>query len=277
MGENGINLEQGVDFSQISKDIGPKEAEKMLSFADIYPEEEIRGDMATVWRAEAYFREHNKMLGINKMEEKFGDNLEYIIDKSAEQNDWFGENSFLTKTIKYDDYVNRVDFVLEYDISDGGEEPKRLALIVDCTSSTEKVKRKILTNLTSMELGKTRVKYFESQVDDFRGEIVCIPVVIGLDGEHVWQLLENIKDHRFLEKSPAQILFLEEIRAQLRFYRLALSDKKGDFSQALQKIESVQKIIGGVLDQKDELLTSEKTIEYLNSDGVCREILAIVK
>lgn len=276
MSESGVNLEQGSDFDQISKDIGTIETKKMMSFVGIYSEEEIKEDMAKVWEAEKYFQKRNQMWGINKMGEKFGDNLEYVIDKSAEQNYWFGENSFVTKTLKYDDYINRVDFVLEYDMSESGENPQRVAIMVDCTSSREKIDRKISTNITSMELGKTRVKYFESQVDSFRGEVVCIPVVIGLDGKHVEQLLDNVKNNHYLERSPAQVVFLEEIKMQLRLYRQILSSKKGNYSNTLEKIENIQKIIGGVIGQKMSLANSEGTKDYLATDDVCQEMLLVI-
>lgn len=276
MSESGVNLEQGFDFDQISKDIGTIETKKMMSFVGIYSEEEIKEDVVKVWEAEKYFQKRNQMWGINKMGEKFGDNLEYVIDKSAEQNYWFGENSFVTKTLKYDDYINRVDFVLEYDMSEFDENPQRVAIMVDCTSSREKINRKISTNITSMELGKTRVKYFESQVDSFRGEVVCIPVVIGLDGKHVEQLLDNVKNNHYLERSPAQVVFLEEIKMQLRLYRQILSSKKGNYSNTLEKIENIQKIIGGVIDQKTSLANLEETKDYLATDDVCQEMMLVI-
>lgn len=275
MSESGIYLERQAD--QINQEIGNKEVEEMLSFVGVYPKDEIRRDIKKVWEAERHFREKNQMLGANKMGEKFGDNMEFLLDKCGEQNNWFGENSFISKTLKYDDYFNGVDFVLEYDLSELNNSPQRVAIMVDCTSSREKIDKKISNNLRSMELGKTRVKYFESQVDSFKGEVVCVPVVIGLNEEHINQLMDNIGNNNYLANSSAQVVFLEEIRMQLRLYRQFLSTKKSDFFKTLLEIEAIQKIIGGVVVEKQELVNLSETKEYMLDDDVCRETLLIVE
>ncbi len=270
MAENNIGIENGLSNRGETRGV---DVDRMLSFTGIYPRSQIEEDILSVQAAEKRFKRDNNMRGKNEMGEKTGDNLEFVIDRCAEQNNWFGENSFLTRTLKYDDYFNGVDFVLEYDTDENG--PKRLALMVDCTMSQDNMDKKISRNLSI--LGQTRIKYFESQIDGSKGEIFCVPVVIGLDENSVFELLDNLKNNHYLENSPAQIAFLEEIRMQLRLYRHVLSNKIGGNTNVSWEVEDIQRTISAVLNEKEGLAKADNTRKYIAKDKVFQQMELVVE
>jgi hypothetical protein len=113
--------------------------------------------------------------------------------------------------------------------------------------ASTKMRRNIESVIGRNDRKPTRVKYFKSRINNHKGPLeAVIPVVIGLEGKNCNELfdlmaqiikLENQKDRnetqnnileerkRNLAKHPAQKIFIEEIKAQLVFYRELVSEQ----------------------------------------------------
>lgn len=252
-----------------SRDRIKSEFKIMEGFASdrTYSEGEVRRDMLKVVEVENNLYRNNTLKGINKFGDKDGDNLEYLIDEKSELNNWFGDNSYIQGTLLFDDLINGVDAVLEYDTGD--ESSKKVALVVDCAvgKSIVNISNKVKKNIDSLTHGKTRVKYFESQVDSYKGELRCIPVVVGIDSFHTDELMDNEDNNHFLENSPAQIVFLNEIKMQLDMYLKILKEKKGGYyNEDISEIKKIKEIINDTLEEKSDLVSKDSTKKYLNKD-----------
>lgn len=234
------------------------------TFRDIYSKEQIERDEQRCEYLKRSYAEKNKVLGKEAVfAATRSDALETIVVNQAEMNNWFGENSFLIRTSEYDDYNNHVDAVLEFAIE--GKESQRLALAIDSTSASSRnndvINRKIERNIEDVKYDRTTVKYFESQVDNFRGRLrTVLPVVVGLDERNSDDLislsatiikleaqkisgnarLAQIKKE--MEKHPAQLLFLEEIKQQLEMYH-GLEIYKNN-NQLLSILETIKEVMG---------------------------------
>jgi hypothetical protein len=211
------------------------------TFEDIYGDE-VYSDQDTVKKIKIGFENKYNLEGLpDEDRDKIlfahqrADALEVVVSDYGELYCWFGKNCFLQRTSEYDDFVNGVDMVLEYDYYANGQ-AQRFALVLDASMKTneEAISRKITRNINKLKENQMRLKYFESKVDDFKGELTGIlPVVIGIGGRasddlmtsvsQILKLEENGIDSSEqklrLEKNPAQLLFLNEIRIQLEMYQ----------------------------------------------------------
>lgn len=213
--------------------------------------------------------------------------LEIIIADQAELNNWFGEQSLITRTTEFDDLANGVDSVVEFDL--GEDVPERLALAIDASTSAspdviaEKMKKRF-EKVVSGDLAE--VKYFRSQIDDAVGPIAAIPVVIGLDRMHADELTADfaqmikleqtrkaaaekgsreveertraaIKEKKLaMAKHPGQILFHKQMLAQFDMY-----EKSNPPADIREKIRALQTLINEVLIQKEDEGIESKTLE----------------
>ena len=168
-------------------------------FADVFSAEDIQKDKQTLSRVKTRIEEdldHLDSAEIEKVKEgkRRGEALEVIVGDQVELNDWFGPNALLTRTSEYDDVMNGIDAVAEFDF---GEErkPERLALGVDASMRADVVmiERKITRNIEKVtgQREPAEVRYFESQILDaaghpsVKGRLEAVgPVVIGLVGEY---------------------------------------------------------------------------------------------
>lgn len=211
------------------------------TFKDIYGDE-VNIDQDTVKKIKISFSNKDWLEDLPKEDEnrilfahQRSDALEVVISDYGELYCWFGENCFLQRTSEYDDFVNNVDMVLEYDYYEDGK-PQRFALVLDTSMRTteEKIGKKINRNIDKVKNGQMRLKYFESQIDGFKGELTeILPVVVGVGGKtaddlmtSVSQILKledngiNSSEHKLkLAQHPAQLLLLNEIKIQLEMYQ----------------------------------------------------------
>lgn len=246
-----------------------------------YTERDIEGDISRVVDKERYFLRKNAEDKVNRFGEKGGDPLEKIITEYAYDNEWFDLCS-IKKTLRYDDYFNKVDFVLEFPLEVESESsPSRIALMVDCTqksdlgSQNSRLEDKVRSNIIRVSTSNTWVKYFESdqfeedngEMSCYKGGIYCVPVVIGIDRQHVEDFWAS--DKSGLDRSPIQIAFLEEIRMQLQKYISVLSgDEMRDVSERIERIKTVERKISEILLAKDDLANDTRVRQYISNDGV---------
>jgi len=239
-------------------------------FVELYGQENVERDKALVIKKNRGYQERdetNKKLAEYK---KWAIILEGMIFENAELSNWFGDNASTNKTSRYDDIVNGVDMVMEFDLDDGAS---HLALGVDVTFSPwmeEKLQR-IKDEINKNQLAK--IKYFQSENLGFKGQLEAPRVVIGIDIDTVKKTSEtwiDPKQKKEMAKHEIQLLIIEEIRMQLEAFRNYAEKMKKDqalinrYNRSLGIIEKIQR------ERRQELPNS--VIEYSNNDQVFRSM-----
>ena len=264
-------------------------------FGDIYSPEEIKRDIDTVEKFEARFEERRERATIPGRErdesaDVRSEAMECSIAYHGEMSEWFGEGAYMIRTTRYDNIVNGEDLVWE-------REGARLALGIDTTTARSEtiVGKKITRNIEKLRRGKAEIKYFQSMTDPkVRGDLKSIiPVVIGLDSENTEHFLDSlfafivlgkldkrteIQDVKYkilkreISESPAQMVFLEEIIAQLNMYQEVLSHELS--ADILQEITCARQAIIEILSGKVASGLSKKEFQGDKTLGmislVCR-------
>jgi hypothetical protein len=164
-------------------------------FVKLYGEETVKRDLANVKRLEAIFAAESTP--DQETNYKCAVVLEVISDEAMELYNWLGQDIYVVKTSKHDDFNNQTDSVIEQVIEgqEGGVSGKKkithTAVSVDVTSSTH-LEKKIAGILASIESGKlTDVKYYRSGKGDYIGPLRTIPkFVVGVDRESIRGLAE---------------------------------------------------------------------------------------
>jgi len=260
-------------------------------FAGYFTEDEIKQDTVRIENIKNSFLKKNSSLGLENQKiidysKMKGEALEIIIADQIENSDWFGDDSLFFKTTEYDDFVNGVDAVVEFNIEEGNQ---RIALSIDSTSSTgsDIIKHKIDRNISKILNNKVEVKYYESPILDtdkaFTGTLKdIIPVVIGLESTNTSHLvasfnrfiqLESLVDdtklannlrvtyrkefnslRREIEKDPCQIVFLKEIKYQLEMYsRILTKENNPNINVKVSDVKKIATIIDNILVEKKEI------------------------
>ena len=279
-------------------------------FSNIFSPEEILKDEKTIEFIKKGFELKRDQLSVSDRENlyhshKRSEALEVIIGDQIELSDWFGENSLFFRTTEYDDFVNKVDAVVEFDI---GDNPEKLALSIDSTSRTEtsKIESKVKTNIAKLLNNSLEVKYFESQINDFKGSLKnIIPVVIGLGAINTNELINNFGNllrqsqkrddqslpsnervsarqripqiQRDIANDPVQIIFLKEIKSQLEMYKsILIRENNPNILVKEANVDSLYKIIEDVLNEKKSIEQSPK-MPILEKDDVFNLISYVSK
>lgn len=237
-----------------------------IDFADVYPKAEISRDRQVIETLKAKFEkdlDHLSPEEIKRVEagKKMSEALEAIIVEEGETFNWFGKDTLVIRTTEYDDVVNGVDAVLEFEPSENDspdERVRRLALAIDASMSPEhfSVQRKISRH--SEHLTRKRppleIKYFNSAADNYKGKLTrVVPVVVGIEGKNTDELIDLFAQLTKLgnapkqnqtamslykekiqeaENHPVQVIFLREIQEQLIYYLRLLElfqDSEADF------------------------------------------------
>lgn len=254
-----------------------------------YQNEEVKKDIELISKIRSRFQAQNARLAesdeeIGRMEarDKRSQATEKIVTYQGEESEWFGHEAFLIKTTEYDDFVNGVDIVLEFNLENPEEigledSVHRVALAIDATSSQvlSQVEEKI-SNCVKKIRGETKseVKYFISQVDtDFQQPLErVVPVVVGLDAKNSNKMINLVgrlislgsKKERSeqeqreyqarqaaIAEHPIQAVFLEEILFQLDLYERILR-QEGINRDLYQQIIQLQRIFENILAKKKE-------------------------
>jgi len=270
-------------------------------FTDIFSDESINRDLAMVERFEEKFEnqlEHLSRADIEKIHdgEKRSEILEIIIASDGERYQWMGKNTRSNLTSRFDDIVNGVDVIYEFmgDNEVANEDNiDRIALGIDASRNSDvyALEKKLEKNVKKiMNLDKQKlpeVKYFQSAINkDFRGKLTTIiPVIIGLDSDHVNELMqlcavartlsdpkvfENLKNLDLdpekrqtklteqLLKHPAQVVFYRQVVTQLNYYLKLLKDKN-DPNSELHRNE-----INSILNKVQKIKEEKKDISITN-------------
>jgi len=241
-------------------------------FIEPYGQATIDADLAEVERLESLFNARDTRE--SKEQKKVADIFEAIVLWNGEQSNWLGENAVTVKTSRYDDYVNGVDAVIEFQ----GNEPRMasyLGIAADVTFSTDTTKKfdRLKNQIDKGELAK--VKYFHSEHMNIHGQLSKLPaVILGMDKSTVLELAELQAEKKFKELGShrAQIMMLEQMRAQFTTYS-KYADRIG--KQDLGDIYRDRlKIVEGLLEEKSDLANK---VKYEINDEVHSSIMSFMK
>lgn len=243
----------------------PKYSLQETDFIPAYGQENVAADIAVVKDLKAKFDARDTPE--KKKLKRIADIFEAIVLTQSESRKWFGDASTL-KTSTYDDYINKVDMIAEWFTPSEGS--RVLALAVDVTFSTESIQEKLRAIKAEIDSGALgSIKYFKDKRGDFMGIRNNVPrIVVGVS-ESVIEELADLwvrEEHKALDEHPIQILFLDEMLAQLTFmHDYAL--KRGNTAAVLaykQVLETVRPIHEKKLDLRKRTLSR---------DGVAAEIV----
>lgn len=139
-------------------------------FIDLYGEINVERDLQTVAQIEAGFE--------NDETKQIAEILEVIIYEHAELSNWLGQNTETIRPSRYDDLVNGVDLIAQFNDENS---TKHLALGIDITFGSQSMRKKFNRIRNEIHDDKlAEVKYFESH--GFKGSLKQLPrVVIGVE------------------------------------------------------------------------------------------------
>lgn len=187
-------------------------------FVEVYGEDVVKADLAEVERLKGKFghQEHGPSAEVQKLAKI----LEAIIHHQIEVNDWFGENVNTIKPTDYDDFINKIDEIVEFEEADSAT---YMGLAIDATTSadTSKKLKQIKDEIDRGQLPK--IKYFESEHLHIKGQKANLPrVVVEIHPATIHKLMELWigGKNKQLAEHPVQLQILNEIYLQLETFEV---------------------------------------------------------
>lgn len=244
----------------------------MSDFVDLYSSKNVESDLAYVKLLESKFEEENSPE--EKERKRLAQILEAIVFEHGEQSDWFGSEATTIKASSFDDYVNGVDMITEFD--EGQNRSSHAAFAVDITFSRSAAKKfeKIREKIDSGELAK--VKYFQSKNIPFRGELLRVPItVVNAHPETVKRLaklwIEN--DYKALANHWIQFQLLEELVEQCQIFA-DYADKVGQ-PQVAQSYRHIGEITKKIVERKNQTVkdTGQRDNNFYKTLNDLKEVL----
>lgn len=238
---------------------------KLETFTRTYDKDTLARDAQEVQRLEGMFEQSPSKI--------HADILEAIVCEQGELSNWFGPESQIIKTSRFDDYLNKIDMVIETkEEGQGVSRFSHLALGVDVTFGSKDLYKKfsaIRANIDKGTLGE--VKYFYSDRQRIAKPLSKIPqIVIGVAIERVKELglLWMNRKNKELSEHPVQVTILEEAALQLDAF-VAYARKNGG-----EETARVAPILEKELQKIRELLEEKKErgLVGLKDDKVFEEI-----
>ncbi|MFB6182378.1 MAG: hypothetical protein ABEJ24_05795 [Candidatus Magasanikbacteria bacterium] len=266
--------------------LSEQEAKKGVEYISTREEREFFSDMEE-FKQDDDFKKNDREIErdrrhVEDLEEQFESNfredmLEGLMIEDLQMQNWFGEGVEVFPTLKYDDYTNQVDLVLEWEDE---EEVTRLAVDVTAGMTADTLLDKlgrdedegILKGLTTPENRDgnpsymSQVKYYETfdGLDSERFSLNQVPkVVLALDKKGVRHLMEDLysknEEGDFelnrdkAETHPAQMILLKEAKNQL--HQQLVVALEGLPSIVLENMDSQQEeaLIEADLEQEESL------------------------
>jgi len=223
----------------------------MESFSDLYGQEVVTADLEYVERMEEKFS--NPLDSQSRILKEKAEVLEAIISREADQNMWFGENSAIILTSKFDDIKNGIDAVIEFEKEEG---ISTLGLAVDVTFGNAVGKKMDKIEQSIREGKKTSVKYFESELGDFRGELRNIAkVIVGVDGRTEAELENFFAERKGSDfaNHQVQLQILEEIIIQCEYFKSIAEEVRRE--NVFKSYDRALKIISKLLEERKEVVS----------------------
>jgi hypothetical protein len=187
-----------------------------LAFTPPYDTADVLRDIAKAHDLERKFNAEER---VHKL---YADAFEGVIYENIELQDWLGRSARTIKTSQYDDYVNGVDLMVEFEHDD--RFVSHLGLGVDVTFGTASMEKKFARIREEIAAGKLgTVKYFASEQSPHKGMYQNLPrVIVGVERDHVVELAARWMDPRLragLKDHPVQAILIDEIAAELEYFR----------------------------------------------------------
>lgn len=232
-------------------------------FIHPYGEQSVMRDLATVERLRTKFETTDP-------HKKYADVLESILYEHIEQSNWFGESATTIKTSHYDDIINGIDLIVEFE--EASKSLSHLGLAVDITFGTTSMQKKFQTIRSEIEAGTlAEVKYFESERSPHKGLYQKLPrVVIGAEREHVIKLAAmwlDPKRKKEFSDHPIQKVILTEISTQLQqFKEYAASVNRQELVPIFDRqLGIIRKILSSKSRISTEDYKEDKVVEAIRS------------
>lgn len=196
--------------------------------------------------------------------------------------DWLANKAEAFFTAEPDDYLRKVDCVVEFKPTQE-ERPEYLGLGIDVTFSSDEqnIKNK-LEHIWSKDIKKeSRTELMYVETDHHKGSLLVSRVVLAAQKETVFELarLYKNKDTEGLNNHPYLASLLFQIKTQLESYILYSRSKNVSPSY----IRSLEKTLGtfyAIVDEKEDFLTTyaqehlQKDTSYAQIKSFCDEKLA---
>jgi hypothetical protein len=203
---------------------------------------------------------------------KYADVMEGLIYRQISQSGWFGEKAMPIKTSLYDDYINGVDLMVEFE--EESRAKRHLGLAVDVTFSadanTGTLDKKFDRMKKEIDEGHlAEVRYFKSK--NRRMIFENLPrVVVGMERTRVMELATlwlNEDRHEELKNHPVQRMILEQVYAQL--VGLARYAEVQGQAEVAEILRDEIPVIREILEEKKRILLGD-----IKFDQVHRQIMS---
>ena len=148
-----------------------------------------------------------------------GELFEALMLWNGEQNGWLGWDARVLKTSKFDDYVNGIDLIVEFQKEEVEKNILGLALDVTFSSHPDNVTKKFSRILTQLERGHLMpLKYYEGEG---RGDHEVAEAIVAVSRDsvrEVGRLTWEEKKHKTVSEHPIQLRILTQIVEQMDIY-----------------------------------------------------------
>ena len=239
--------ERAQEVFRVNPPLDPKDFKGVPGYTD----EEIDADIKNVHDKERRFnKEHTPA---QKEQKKFAKMLEAMLNELIELHDWLGPYAETITTSDYDDIVNGVDMVVEFQ-DEEKKSASHLALAIDVTFASDIGKKIDRIKEEIRNGGLSRIKYFASEFLEHPGELVDIPrVIIGADVDTIKNLgtLWLAEDKKALAVHEMQKVVLEEVRIQLEVF--AKYARAKNQKRVAETYEETLQIVQEILQNKEDI------------------------
>ncbi|MCF7816000.1 MAG: hypothetical protein K9M10_03880 [Candidatus Pacebacteria bacterium] len=258
-GEHPVIIETYIKAREMIKDdaIDPR------NFTNLYGSENVERDLAEVESLKKRFKYDET--------QKASDVFEALVYEQIELSDWLGPNVETVRTSEFDDIVNGIDLIAEFNSEDNTS--SHLALGVDITFGSGCIEKKF--NRIKKEIENDNLataKYFESH--NFKGSLKQLPrVVIGVEKDTVIALagLWSRQEKQKLATHFVKDVIVQEIEKQLRVF-LIYAKSIGSTS-AIKSYTKALGIIKSIREAAHQDKPDKSQQDAITNDRVFREII----
>ncbi len=216
----------------------------MEPFIDLYGLENVKSDYSEIADKLSGYME--KKLSPS---EKMGFIFESAFLDIGVKGHWFGPNSEIKHTSKYDDIKNGVDMVST--ILDNEDSAHHLAIASDLTFSKMNSSEKFNRILNNIQAGKlAEIKYFHSELLGFTGKLSNLPrTVIGLDVKNLETFLTNWTREPELTQLQFGLTVLSQIKEQSSGFAHFAKRIHGQDHPVTRTYRRAQNVISEIIDE----------------------------
>ena len=237
----------------LNKSVKPKEEDfiGVEGFGGIYTTESIKEDRRRVEYVKAskdYEKPTSASIVLENMMVKVMEESEWLLPEGGEVN--------ISHTTEFDDIIENgahADAVVEMKTKDG----TIIYFGIDFTTAEhpDRLNKKRNRYIDAIKQEKLfTVKYFQSDIDDYRGPLQEIPVfAVGIDRETLAKMCEDYGISRDLSKCYVQHMVMEEILHQLDEDIAQAHVQHGYESSLCEKLEIYREILLEIAEKKNSL------------------------